>query len=97
MAVEPVVDTKYAAKGSEAESEFTMDAGSLSGDELAVWPAVSGRRHGLSQPGRGRSGSRTGVSPKSSFVSKYSEYAPYAQSTFAIASSSDPLMVWDVS
>ena len=93
--VEPVVDTKYAAKGSEAQTVFTTDAGSLSGDDLTVGLQYQGGRTAYLNRVWVEADRKLAYHQKAlSFRSIAS--TQHTQSTFAIASSSDPLMVWDV-
>lgn len=95
VAVEPVVDTKYAAKGSEAQSVFTTEAGSLSGYELAVGLRYQGGKTAYLNSIQLKV-TRTLAYAQNTLSFRSRESAQHAQTMFAIASSSDPLMIWDV-
>ena len=95
LAVEPIVDTKYAAKGSEARSVFTTDASSLSGEALAV---------GLRYRGSGTAylnkiwveAARALRYNQTSLPFRSLASTRHAHTTFTLTSAADAMIVWDV-
>ena len=95
LEIAPIVNTKYAAKGSEAQSVFTVDGSALRGEELTV--ALHYQGSGTAYLNRIALATERTLAYRQQTLSFRSRASVLqTQATFAIAATADPLVVWDV-